>query len=147
MPASTVQELTTAMTERLVVQWYEALDRHAPFEELARRVVSDGLVMTFPEGTVEGLDAFREWYGTVTHRFFDEVHEVRSVTVGPGAGGLAVAVVVNWQTRVWTPPAACSRWLGFDAHQTWTVVLEDGTARIRDYVVDRLVPMPGSAAL
>lgn len=150
MPASTVKELTTAGTEQLVAEWYEALDRHAPFEELARRVVPDGLVMSFPEGRVEGLEGFRDWYGTVTHRFFDEVHEVRSVTARPDPadpGGLVVTVVVNWQTRVWTPPAAHSQWLGFDAHQTWTVTLESGTPRISSYVVDHLTPMPGSATL
>ncbi|MEE4494055.1 nuclear transport factor 2 family protein [Streptomyces sp. BE230] len=156
MPAIAAQELTTAMTEQLVMEWYEALDQHAPVEELVRHVVSDGLVMSFPEGTLEGVEAFRDWYRTVTHRFFDEVHVVRSATIGPraadgadeaGADVRVVQVIVNWQTRVWTPPASHSQWLGFDAHQTWTVALEDGAARIRSYAVDRLLPMPGSAAL
>lgn len=109
MPTIAAQELTTAMTEQLVMEWYEALDQHAPVEELVRHVVSDGLVMSFPEGTLKGVEAFRDWYRTVTHRFFDEVHVVRSATIGPraadgaGADVRDVQVVVNWQTRVWTP--------------------------------------------
>ncbi|MEU6062807.1 nuclear transport factor 2 family protein [Streptomyces sp. NPDC047097] len=143
MSSTAVREVGAVGVRQLVDEWYAALDRHAPFEEVLRFVTREGLLMRFPEGTAEGLDAFRGWYETVTHRFFDEVHEVRSVETR----GDEVAVVVNWQTRMWNPPAARSVWLGFDAYQTWTVALEDGTPRIRTYVVDRLEAMPGSAEL
>ncbi|AEW92459.1 MULTISPECIES: nuclear transport factor 2 family protein [Streptomycetaceae] len=141
-------ELTLATVEDLARRWYRALDRHDPLEEVVPFLVRDGLVMRFPEGTVEGLAGFADWYETVTHRFFDEAHEVRSVAVLPMGPAIAeVKVVVNWQASVWSPPAPQSRWLGFDAHQTWTVVLDGGSARIRGYTVDALEPMPGSAVL
>ncbi|HEX6077557.1 MAG TPA: hypothetical protein VFZ32_20150, partial [Micromonosporaceae bacterium] len=59
-----------------------------------------------------------------------------------------VKVVVNWQARIWNPPAPKSEWLGFDAYQTWVVVAgPDGTPQIETYTVDALEPMPGSATL
>jgi hypothetical protein len=104
--------------------------------------------MTFPEGTLEGLAGFREWYKTVTHRFFDEEHTVSSVEVDWRPDGTAAAkVVVNWQARVWDPPRANSSWLGFDAYQTWLLGSSGGKPAILSYVVDELKPMPGSASL
>jgi hypothetical protein len=84
----------------------------------------------------------------VTHRFFDEIHELKSVDVTPtGPGRADVRVVVNWQATIWDAPAPKSTWLGFDATQTWSVTAEDGVPRIRTYVVEDLAPMPGSASL
>ena len=61
----------------------------------------------------------------------------------------AVKLVVNWQAHVWNPPAAKSKWLGFDALQTWMVTRDKktGKAAIAAYVVDKLDPMEGSALL
>lgn len=137
------QQLTEAAVRRLVTGWYEALDRHAPLEQVTPFLVADGAVLHFPEGTLHGLDAFRGWYETVTHTFFDEIHTVTDVDVRPtGHASAEVKIVVNWQTRVWNPPAPTSEWQGFDAYQTWTVELADGSPRIRTYTVDRLDPMP-----
>jgi len=60
-----------------------------------------------------------------------------------------VKVVVNWQARAWDPPAATSKWLGFDAYQTWILERSATTGKpvIRTYIVDELKPMPGSASL
>jgi ketosteroid isomerase-like protein len=133
---------------RLVQDWYDALDRHDPVEAILPYLVTEGLVMRFPEGTLRGVDDFRGWYETVTRKFFDEVHDLKKVEVRPtGPTTAVVLVVVNWQARVWNPPAAHSVWIGFDATQTWTVASEGGAARIRNYDVDELAPMPGSAAL
>jgi len=50
---------------------------------------------------------------------------------------------------VWNPPEPTSKWLGFDAYQTWQVERspESGNALIKRYVVDNLAEMPGSASL
>ncbi|KUP98595.1 nuclear transport factor 2 family protein [Thermobifida cellulosilytica] len=145
---TTDTRLTEEAVRTLVQEWYQALDRHAPVEEVVRYLADEGLVMHFPEGTLRGLDGFRSWYRDVTHRFFDEVHELTSVDVRFVSPVRAeVRVVVNWQTKVWNPPAPHSEWLGFDATQTWSVVLQDGTPRILTYTVDDLAPMPGSADL
>ncbi|MFJ6700840.1 nuclear transport factor 2 family protein [Streptomyces sp. NPDC091272] len=140
--------LTVAAVEQLVTDWYAALDRHDPLDEVLPMLVSDGLTMHLPETTLHGLDGFRSWYEAVTHRFFDETHTLTSLDIRLGDGPSAeVKVVVNWQTTVWKAPAPTSEWLGFDAYQTWTVSLEDGAARIRTYSVDALAPMAGSGSL
>jgi hypothetical protein len=140
--------LTASAVERTVTDWYAALDRHAPVEEVLQHLVPRGLVMHFPEGTVRGLRGFRTWYRTVCRLFFDEAHRVDAVTVRPVTPLSAeVEVAVTWTTRTWRPPAAQSRTLSFDARQSWSVVLHDGRPRIRTYTVDALTPRPGYPAL
>jgi hypothetical protein len=133
----------------LVTEWYQALDRHDDLFGVLGYLVDEGLEMRFPEATARGHDGFGDWYKAVTNRFFDEVHTVQSTDVSNLTAERAdAAVVVNWQARVWNPPAAKSLWLGFDAYQTWEVAPgPDGQPRIKTYIVDELRPMPGSASL
>lgn len=140
---------TEEETRQLVEDWYRALDVHAPVEEVLPMLAEEGLEMTFPEGTMRGLDQFRDWYDKVTHRFFDEVHTMKQLDVVVGADRADVKLVVNWQARIWDPPAPNSVWLGFDAEQTWVVKRSPQSQRavIVNYVVDALEPMPGSASL
>ncbi|TDQ46893.1 nuclear transport factor 2 family protein [Actinorugispora endophytica] len=141
-------EFSEAAIRRAVIRWYRALDRHDELSEVLPYLVDDGLEMRFPEGVSRGHAGFKEWYERVTTLFFDEEHTVRSVDVDfTGPASATVAVLVNWQARVWSPPAAQSRWLGFDAFQTWEVVLDEGRVKVRTYTVDALDPMPGSASL
>jgi ketosteroid isomerase-like protein len=143
-----VEALTETAVRQMVQDWYDALDRHDPLEQVAPFLASNGLTMKFPEATLRGHDDFAKWYDAVTNRFFDEVHELKQVEVRLASPVHAdLLVIVNWQARIWDPPAPRSQWLGFDATQTWSVVLQDGTARIRTYSVDDLAPMPGSAPL
>lgn len=140
--------LTEESVRQFVQDWYDALDRHDPIADVLPYLSRNGLTMRFPEATLHNVADFRDWYDAVTHRFFDEVHELKRVDVRLVSPAHAdVSVVVNWQARVWNPPAARSEWLGFDASQTWSVVLQDGAPRIRSYSVDDLAPMPGSAEL
>lgn len=129
--------------------WYKKLDVHAPAAELLPLVADDELQMKFPEGTLQGQSAFIGWYEGVIRKFFDEVHTLKEVTSTPVDGGVQVKVVVNWQAKVWNPPAAKSQWLGFDAYQTWIVKRSEKTGKvvISKYIVDELRPMAGSAAL
>ena len=135
--------------QAFAARWYQALDRHDDVELVLPYLIDEGLEMRFPETTARGHSGFRDWYQAVTHRFFDEVHTVREVTVTGGTPNAAlVEVVVNWQAKIWNAPDAKSQWLGFDAYQTWTVVPgPDGAPQIAVYVVDDLKPMPGSAEL
>jgi hypothetical protein len=140
---------TESVVRSMVADWYRALDQHVELTEALGYLVDDGLEMRFPEATSRGHAGFADWYKAVTNRFFDEVHTVTSVDFNEFlAGRASVKVVVNWQAKIWNPPAAKSQWLGFDAYQTWEVV--PGTAGaplIKTYVVDALEPMPGSASL
>lgn len=141
-------EFTEVAVRNAVTRWYRALDRHDDLADLLPALVDDGLEMRFPETTARGHAGFKEWYERVIALFFDEEHTVRDVDVTfTSPTEATVAVLVNWQARIWNPPAPRSEWLGFDAYQTWTVVWEDGTVRVRTYTVDSLDPMPGSASL
>ncbi|WP_202919303.1 nuclear transport factor 2 family protein [Saccharothrix deserti] len=140
--------LDNDLISQFVGDWYRALDEHATEEEVLGYLVDTNPEMTFPEGKLTSVEEFLGWYRTVVNRFFDEVHEVTEVKSSIRGDVADVKVRVNWQARIWNPPAPTSQWLGFDADQTWQVVRDDaGRLRIRSYVVDALHPMPGSAEL
>jgi ketosteroid isomerase-like protein len=143
--------LTEDEVKRFMERWYlELLDTHAPADELAACVAEDA-EMRFPEATVKGIDAFRDWYDRIVNTFFDEVHEItrNDVTVAAGGQSAEVKVDVNWQAKVWIPPAAKSQWIGFDAGQTHEVRRSPitGQPMIQVYGVDTFVAMPGSSNL
>jgi hypothetical protein len=145
---TTTPTLTDEAIQQFAVAWYEALDRHDALESVLEMLVDDGLEMRFPEVTSYGHPGFTDWYAAVTTRFFDEVHTVRSVDVTSINGATAeVTVVVNWQAKAHDGQDAKSKWLGFDAYQTWTVTTGPVGLQIKIYTVDRMEPMPGSAAL
>lgn len=112
--------------------WYQALDIHAPTDDLARLLVDEGLQMIFPEKTLIGMSDFQAWYAGgsysdgekapgVINIFFDEVHVVKSVAIERRGDELVVDVVVGWQASWFTPPAAKSTRTAMDASQRWTL--------------------------
>jgi len=140
--------LTSATLYDFAVAWYTALDRHDELDSVLTMLAPEGLEMRFPEATARGYSGFTEWYDAVTTRFFDEVHTVRRVDVVSVEGSTAeVKVLVNWQARMHEGQDAKSKWLGFDAYQTWIVIAGPAGPQIKTYIVDRLEPMPGSASL
>lgn len=141
--------LTTLEVNELVYNWYNKLDVHAPVEELLPMLISTGPEMRLPEVTTKTTDAFREWYKKVTNLFFDEAHTMKMLDIVCDGETAAVTLVVNWQASVWTPPAAKSKWIGFNAAQSWNVRRDPktGKAVIAIYSVDKFEPMEGSAAL
>ena len=143
--------LTEDEVKRFMEKWYlELLDKHAPMEEVDVCVAEDA-EMRFPEVTVYGVDAFRDWYDRIVNTFFDEVHVItrNDVTVAPDGQSAEVKIDLNWQAKVWIPPSAKSQWIGFDAGQTHQVVrsAKTGEPVIQVYGVDTFVAMPGSSNL
>ncbi|MFC1408273.1 nuclear transport factor 2 family protein [Streptacidiphilus sp. N1-12] len=141
-----VQPLTEASIQEFAVNWYVALDHHVPLEETLA-MLDEELEFKVPEDTFLGHLGFARWYEAVTNRFFDEVHTVTKVESDISDGSATVRVFVNWQAKIWNPPAEKSQWLGFDADQTWTVVAGPDGPLIRSYAVNALDPMPGSSSL
>jgi len=141
--------LNEAEIKQFVEDWYKALDVHAPVDDVAPMVATEGLEMVFPEATLHTVDEFKGWYHAVTHRFFDEVHVVKDTRVTLEGDRAPVKVLVNWQARFWNAPDRNSQWLGFDAYQSWVVVRSPQTQKpvIQFYGVDKLDPMEGSASL
>ena len=143
--------LTEDEVKRFMEKWYlDLLDTHAPMEEVAACVAEDA-EMRFPEVTVYGIGAFRDWYDRIVNTFFDEVHVItrHDVTIAPDGESAEVKIDLNWQAKVWIPPAAKSQWIGFDAGQTHQVVRSATTGEpvIQVYGVDTFVAMPGSSNL
>ena len=142
--------LTHAEVEKLVLDWYQALDVHAPMVELLPMLSTETLRMKFPEATLTSLVDFESWYQRVIRTFFDEVHTMKelNITVSPDGQHADVTLVVYWEASVWSPPDRLSKRLMMDAAQTW--VVQRGVQQqpvITSYVVDELRPKPGSAAL
>lgn len=141
--------LTQLEVNDLVYTWYKKLDVHAPVEEVLPLLSSEGPEMRFPEATIRTIDEFKGWYKKVTNLFFDEIHAMKMLNIDLNGESATVKLVVNWQAHVWNPPAAKSKWLGFDALQTWIIKRDKNTGKavIGTYIVDKLDPMEGSASL
>ncbi|MBO2448753.1 hypothetical protein J4573_16745 [Actinomadura barringtoniae] len=143
---SSVSETTVEQIQQFVADWYVALDRHVPYAEVVRYLDEDGIRFVFPETTVSTVDGLKQWYDTVTNRFFDEAHRVDRADVRfagdvTGEAAADVHVVVNWQTSVWNPPEPRSARLEYESDQSWQVSIgADGRPRIRSYTVNNLVP-------
>ncbi|MGH3252910.1 MAG: nuclear transport factor 2 family protein [Trebonia sp.] len=132
------------------VNWFAALDRHVDVEALLPLLADQELEMRFPEGVQKGHAGFREWYRTVTSRFFDEAHELKQFAVTRSdSAGAEVRLVVNWQAKIWDPPEPRSISIGFDASQTWELQGSPATGDLKmtRYIVDALDPMAGSPPL
>jgi hypothetical protein len=137
--------LDEAEVRQYVADWYRALDVHVPPADALAMVAEEGLEFHIPEGIFRGKDGFSEVYHNWTHTFFDEVHTVRSVEFSPKGSEADLKVVVNWQGKVWNPPAANSESLNFDAYQTWVVErsAQSGKPVIKTYIVDELKDLSG----
>ncbi|MFE6838175.1 MULTISPECIES: nuclear transport factor 2 family protein [unclassified Streptomyces] len=144
MPAE--RQLTEDAIRSFADKWYVALDQHVGAADVLALITED-LEFKVPEDTFLGHEGFGRWYEAVTHRFFDEVHTVTKVEPVIEGDRAVVRVLVNWQAKIWNPPAARSEWLGFDADQTWTVVAGPNGPLIKQYTVNDLAPMPGSGSL
>jgi hypothetical protein len=134
--------LTESETRTFAEDWYRALDVHAPIEQLLPMLVDQELEMVFPEVTSHGHAGFRDWYDTVTRKFFDEEHTVKEVKMVSSGDDAELRVVVNWKAKIWDPPKPRSEQLNFDATQRWVVRRSDETGQpiIVTYVVEALEP-------
>ncbi len=134
-------DLDLRAIKKFVSDWYTALDRHVPFEEIEGFLADDPVRFVFPEATITSKAGLREWYETVTSKFFDEAHHVHLVHAQHDGDRLRVHVVVNWSTRVWTPPEPVSQPLEYEADQDWELTIgPDGRPRLAVYIVNALDP-------
>lgn len=139
--------LTETAVRRLVHTWYEALSRHLPVEELSALLAPAGLVLRLPGATLRGHDEVAVWHEKAVSTYFDETYELADLTIRLISPLHAdVSAQLRWQARRWQPPAAHSDWLGYEYRQDLSVVLREGTPRIRTCTVRGMAPMPGSAA-
>ena len=58
---------TTAFGEAFLRDWYRKIDGKAPFSELARLTVGEGLVVDFPNNPLD-MAGFERWYAFTASR-------------------------------------------------------------------------------
>ncbi len=143
--------LTKQEVEKMVTDWYKALDVHLS-QYITQQYVSEAeLEMVFPEATLRSMAEFELWLQGVYRIFFDEVHTMQSLDVklSPDGSQADVKLVVRWEASRWKAPAPKSERLKMDAYQTWVVKRSpaSGKAVITKYVVDELKLLPGSVPL
>jgi hypothetical protein len=118
---TTLSAVTEERVRRFIAAWFVALDIHAPIEECYAFLTEQGLHMSFPDGEIRDFDSFKQWYTRVTHLFFDEQHNVNSVTLTTDEDRVVVDVVVGWQASWVEPAAAKSKRTSMDATQRWVL--------------------------
>lgn len=145
---TTSTALTREEVDKLVSDWYHALDVHVPLDEALTMVADEGLEFHIPEGVKSGRDGFRELYHFWTHTFFDEVHTMKELEITPEGERAHVKLLVNWQARSWNPPEARSNDINFNAGQTWIVQRDPQSGRpvILQYIVETFTPVEATAA-
>ena len=129
--------------QELIYEWFRKLTTKAPLEEMLGMLSSEELEMRFPERKLRNLADFKEWYHDVTHLFFDQVHEIKMLSIDIAGNEAIINLIVNWQARTWKAPAAFSEWQGFNIHQKWWVKKDQKTGKpvIIKYDVGELKPM------
>lgn len=75
---------TTAFGEAFLRDWYRKIDGKAPFSELARLTVGEGLVVDFPNNPLD-MAGFERWYAAQRRDFCGE-HCIHSIKVTEEAG-------------------------------------------------------------
>ena len=121
--------LTTWEVKELVYTWFKKLTDKASADELCALLSSESLEMKFPDATLRSHADFRVWLTKVTGIFFDQIHDVLYLDVKPEGERADVNLIVNWQARTWTAPAAYSAHTASNVHQHWTVARDRATGR------------------
>ncbi len=144
-----IRPFSQSQIQDFAARWFQALDRHAPADELKPLLAGDALELIVPEDTFRGFEGFQRWYERAVHLFFDESHTLKEVRpTGSDGDQLTVKVVVNWTCRYWTPPEPHSKQIDMDAFQTWVLRPDAaGQPQVVRYVVDDVRYAPGSATL
>jgi hypothetical protein len=134
--------LSEAEVIEMAYKWFGMLNNHAPLAEFLPFLNLDGLEMKFPESTLRTQEDFTNWHHAVTHKFFDQSHEVKQFNVHVDGDQATVKVIVNWRARTWNSPDATSQYICGDAHQTWKVKKDpsSGKVLICYYSVDSFQP-------
>lgn len=107
--------------------WYNALDTHAPVEQLQEFLAEDVEMNFPPDPPFSGYAGFKAWYvDIIVKTFFDENHNVVSVeVVNPTATSAELNVVVAWQASWFRatglPQDAKSHRTSMNAFQKWII--------------------------
>ena len=121
--------LTQGEVLELVYTWFRSITSKIKLDELLPLLSNTKLEMVFPEKTLHNYTDFAGWYEDVTHLFFDQVHDIKLLTVDLKEQQANVTLIVNWQSRTWQAPAATSQWQSSNVHQSWIVERDESSGR------------------
>ena len=112
---------------QVVRDWLGKLSAHAPVRDVLPMLVTDGLVMEFPEGRLTSDAEFREWYAQIGSAYEDQSHELEylEATEVPGALAVDLELTVRWKVRL----AGDGARLAFRTRQSWRLVRCPRTGR------------------
>ena len=119
--AAEVEPLTQEEIKAFAIAWYDALDMHAPVEECHRMLADNDLNMDFPEAAIRDFAGFSNLYDQWTRLYFDENHNVQSVTSTINGTEAACEVIVGWQASWFPAPAPKSKRTSLNAVHHWKV--------------------------
>ena len=88
---------TTAFGEAFLRDWYRKIDGKAPFSELARLTVGEGLVVDFPNNPLD-MDGFERWYAAQCRDFCGE-HCIHSIKVTEEADAIVIFSEITWRAK------------------------------------------------
>ncbi|NJP05403.1 MAG: hypothetical protein HC837_07165 [Chloroflexaceae bacterium] len=137
--------LTKWEVQSLVFEWFRELTMKSHVDTLLSMLSSDALEMKFPEETLTNYDDFKKWYHTVTHQFFNQVHDIKLIEIEFSQDQAEVNLIVHWENDTWQPPAAVSKHEAFDIYQTWVVKRDTNSGKpvIATYEVGAFKPATG----
>jgi quinol monooxygenase YgiN len=112
---------------RLVRDWFGKLSAHAPVREVLPMLVTDGLIIELPEGTLTTDDEFRKWYTRIGNAYYGQSYELEylEATEVPGSLAADLDLTVVWRVR----RAGDGASLAFRTHQSWRLVRCPKTGR------------------
>ncbi|MFF4418731.1 hypothetical protein ACFYY8_39895 [Streptosporangium sp. NPDC001559] len=122
-PAATHRPITEEGVLALVGDWFATSNGGGPAEEILRHLVTEGLVLRLPEGTLRSHDEVRQWWAA---RNRDRSHQARTPK------DVVVRISSPLHAEV-TMSVVCAA--GQETKETWSVVARDGAARIRTRAV------------
>ena len=80
---------TTAFGEAFLRDWYRKIDGKAPFSELARLTVGEGLVVDFPNNPLD-MAGFERWYAAQC---------IHSIKVTEEADAIVIFSEITWRAK------------------------------------------------
>lgn len=137
---SLVENIEKWEVNDLIYTWFKFTTDHAPVENLLTMLDLQNLEMKYPEANIKNETDFRNWYKDVTHKYFNEVHDLIIFDIELQDKETAIVkLVVNWQASQWNPPEASSKRINKNVHQKWEVVkyYKSGRVLIRKRIVEK----------
>lgn len=112
--------------------WFKLFDRNADASEFSPYLVDKGLEMRFPgRAPIQSQASFRNWYADILAQYSKTSHEVKWICAKSLPNGeTSIELDVLWLA---TPKDQGQQAPRFLARQTWTLVPEGSTFKIREY--------------